>query len=36
MLDLETRTAILRLHREGHGSRRIARALGVSRNAVRR
>lgn len=35
MLDLETRTAILRLHREGHGSRRIARALGVSRNAVR-
>lgn len=36
MLDAETRTAILRLHREGHGLRRIARALGVSRNAVRR
>ncbi len=36
MLDTETRTAILRLHREGHGLRRIARALGVSRNAVRR
>lgn len=35
MLDLETRTAILRLKREGHGSKRIARALGVSRNAVR-
>lgn len=36
MLDLETRTAILRLHRAGHGSKRIAKALGVSRNAVRR
>lgn len=36
MLDLETRTAILRLHREGHGARRIARELGVSRNAVRK
>ena len=35
MLDLETRTAILRLHREGHGSRGIAKALGVSRNAVK-
>ena len=35
MLERETRTAILRLHREGHGARRIARALGVSRNAVR-
>lgn len=35
MLDLETRTAILRLHHEGHGARRIAAALGVSRNAVR-
>jgi len=35
MLDLETRTAVLRLHREGHGARRIARALGISRNAVR-
>lgn len=36
MLDHETRTAILRLHREGHGLRKIARALSVSRNAVRR
>ena len=36
MLDLETRTAILRLHREGHGARRIARELGVSRNAVKK
>jgi transposase len=36
MLDLNTRTAILRLHREGHGARRIARALGVSRNAVKK
>lgn len=35
MLDLETRTAILRLTREGHGMRKIAKALGVSRNAVR-
>ncbi len=36
MLDLDTRQAILRLRREGHGAKRIARALGVSRNAVRR
>lgn len=36
MLDSETRNAILRLHREGHGLRKIARALNVSRNAVRR
>jgi hypothetical protein len=35
MLDLDTRKAILRLSREGHGTRVIARALGVSRNAVR-
>jgi len=35
MLDLETRTAILRLHREGHGSKKIAGALRISRNAVR-
>lgn len=35
MLDRDTRAVLLRLHREGHGSRRIARALGVSRNAVR-
>ena len=36
MLDLETRTAILRLHAEGHGARAIARAVGASRNAVRK
>ncbi len=35
MLNLETRTAILRLRKEGHGTKRIAGALGVSRNAVR-
>jgi len=36
VLELETRTAILRLKAEGHGARLIARALGVSRNAVRK
>ena len=36
MLDEATRTAILKLHTQGHGSRTIARALGVSRDAVRR
>lgn len=36
MLDLDTRTAILRLHQEGHGLRAIARWVGISRNAVRR
>jgi len=36
MLDVDTRTAILRLHGEGHGVRTIARALRVSRNAVKR
>ena len=36
MLNLETRTAILRLSAEGHGARFIARAVGVSRDAVRR
>ena len=36
MLDLETRTAILRLHREGHGTRTIAGALGIGRKSVRR
>lgn len=36
MLDLETRTTILRLHVEGHGARTIAGALEVSRNAVRK
>jgi transposase len=36
MLDLDTRAAILRLRREGHGIKRIARALGVSPNSVRK
>ena len=36
MLELDTRSAILRLRREGHGILTIARALKVSRNAVRR
>lgn len=36
MLDLDTRTAILKLHAAGHGKRTIAEALKVSRNAVRR
>jgi len=36
MLDEDTRTTILRLHAHGHGSRRIARALGVARDSVRR
>ena len=36
MLDLDTRTAILRLRHEGHGIKRIARALGVSPNSVRK
>src|SRR6266498_3672568 len=35
MLDQTTRAAILRLRLEGHGSRSIATALGISRNAVR-
>lgn len=35
MLDQTTRAAILRLRKEGYGSRSIATALGVSRNAVR-
>lgn len=35
MLDQSTRTAILRLREEGHGARAIARALGVSRGAVK-
>jgi predicted transcriptional regulator len=35
MLDLDTRSAILRLQREQHGVRAIARILGVSRGAVR-
>ena len=36
MLDEDTRTAILRLHAQGHGSRKIASALGISRDSVRR
>ncbi|TPV96477.1 MAG: IS21 family transposase [Myxococcales bacterium FL481] len=36
MLDLETRTTILKLYREGHGAKTIARALKASRNSVRR
>jgi hypothetical protein len=36
MLDEATRTAILKLHEQDHGSRTIARALKVSRDAVRR
>lgn len=36
MLDQATRTAILRLREEGHGTRPIARTLGISREAVRR
>src|SRR5512144_1711087 len=35
MLDESTRTAILKLHEGGHGLRAIARALRVSRAAVR-
>jgi len=35
MLDESTRAAILRLREEGHGSRAIARALGISRGAVK-
>jgi transposase len=35
MLDQSTRVAILRLHEEGHGTREIARALGISRGAVK-
>ncbi len=36
MLDLNTRVAILRLHREGHGIRLIARTLWVSRRSVKK
>lgn len=35
MLDLDTRAAILRLRQEGHGTRTIAEAVGVSRDAVK-
>ena len=34
MLNQTTRSAILRLREEGHGSRAIADALGISRGAV--
>ena len=36
MHDLDTRTAVFELNDKGHGIRAIARALKVSRNAVRR
>lgn len=36
MLDLNTRTAILKLSEQSHGTRSIARALGISRGAVKR
>jgi len=35
MLDQSTRAAILKLREQGYGTRRIAKALGVSRSAVR-
>jgi transposase len=35
MLDQSTRVAVLRLHKKGHGTRAIARALGISRGAVK-
>lgn len=36
MLNHETRSAILRLRQEGHGTRAIAKALGVARESVKR
>src|SRR5258708_29237830 len=36
MLDETTRSAALRLHAEGHGTRAISKALGISRGAVKR
>jgi transposase len=36
MLDEPTRTAILKLHEQGHGSRMIARTLGAARSTIRR
>jgi transposase len=36
VLDHDTRSAVLRLVREGHGSRAIAKALGISRKSVQR
>ena len=35
MLSQEMRMAVLTLQKQGHGSRKIARDLGVGRNAVR-
>jgi hypothetical protein len=35
MLDETTRTAVLRLRKEGHGTRSIAHALGISRGSVK-
>jgi transcriptional regulator len=35
MLSQEMRMAVLTLRKQGHGSRKIARDLGVGRNAVR-
>ena len=35
MLDEATRSAILKLHAQGHGSRTIAKALGIARDSVR-
>lgn len=35
MLDEATRAVILRLHKEGHGTRTIARVLSLSRGAVK-
>ena len=36
MLDEATRTTILKLHEQRHGSRRIAKTLGIGRDTVRR
>jgi IS30 family transposase len=36
MLDEATRSAILTLRANGHGSRKIAQSLGVARSTVRR
>ena len=35
MLSQEIRTAVLTLHKQGHGSRKIAKDLKIGRNAVR-
>ena len=36
MLNHETRSAILRLRQEGHGTRFIAKAVGIARESVKR